>query len=92
MKQLPPSKNAGTLYTTVAGAHVKIPHVDPAGCDLVFWTADGEVFFVEVLNGQVRLVLDSMLAALMKSLPEELTIGFVLDDGTLAIVGKNRLQ
>lgn len=92
MKGLPLSLRPLTLYTTAAGVNVKIPHVDPAGCDLVFWTADGEVYFVEVINGLVQLVLDSKLAALMEALPEEIVVGFVTPDGALAVVGKNRLQ
>lgn len=71
---------------------MEIPYVDPVGCDLVFWTVEEKVYFVEVINGNVSLVKESMLAVLIDRLPDYLVLGFVTPDGKLAVVGKNRLQ
>jgi hypothetical protein len=58
----------------------------------VFWTAEGEVYFVEVLNGHIQVVLEGRLSALIAALPEDLVLGFLTHEGKLAFVGKSRLQ
>lgn len=78
------------LYIALGGS-VEVPAVDPAGCDVVVWKLGSEFYFAEVANGQIYLILDDMLGALLDWWPATYTIGIV-NDGVLGIFFPGRLQ
>lgn len=83
--------NPRNVYTYLQPT-MHIPQVDMAGCDIVMWEEDGEIYWLETDTGKVYRVLVSSLADVILSFPPKLALCILMENGKLGRVTNTPLQ
>lgn len=60
---------------------MNIPNVDVAGCDVVLWRENGEIYILDVRSGEIGRMYEGRLAPFISEFPEHLTL-CIMNDAT----------